>query len=326
MIGTAVVVSPEASLLMLPNLGVSAHAKIPKGTRVVVACDPKLFDIPQSLFGALDGDKNDWELVRWGDRVGWVTSTSIKRDPLLAIDASRYQGHCDWSKVVEGPYALAALKATQGTSYKYVDWYGENIVSVRAAAGDRWGDTFNALAYHYYIASLPGSSQARYHLSVIRRKGVPQPTVISMLDVERGSNPGATKSQVIHGVCEFIDLMFKETGQRTLLYGGEFLRALGIVCTDFCTKLVPQPPLGVVAEYADELKPEVYTKIGYGVAGLAGWQYAGDEDTKTPNTPNHGRLPHGIPGFSSTSKFVDTWVLFFKHCQELVAKIGVKSR
>lgn len=298
MLGTAVLVQ-DTPLRGLPHAKIAGHAKASKGQRVTIAADGSRFNAP------------DWVLIRARDRVGWVKAATLKRDPLLFVDLSHHNGkRPNFAQLVDDGYMMIVLKATQGTKYAWVDWYLQNIPRVVAAAGDRWNDTFHFTAYHYFTEASDGEKQALFFAKALKA-GKALPTVRPVVDVE----DGVDKKKLVAGLKAFYNVLFHETGQLAILYGGSLLRDLKIKGTDILTP-APDP---WVARYNNVLPPDTYTPMGYKAKDLFAWQYAAGKELTTPTTPNFGKLPHAKLG----TKFVDTNIVInAKDAVEFKKKYG----
>lgn len=281
MLATGVsVVSTDVRALPQPKL--KPHATIPPGRRVTIAA-----------YGEKFGAK-DYLLVRAGDRVGWVLRETIRIDPLLFVDMSHHNGEDPNMKaLVNLGVMMIVLKATQSTKYKWAYWYVNNVRHVVEAAGDRFGDTFHLAAYHYFTGKVDGVPQAKYHLNVLK-DAYRMPTVRPVVDVE----DGADKKTVLKNLRAYCQVIFDQTGQQPILYGGSLLRDLKIKGTEVTN---PKPDLWI-AEYGPKLKSEMFEPLGYKRSEVAFWQYAGGENSTTPTTPNAGKLPH----FNFNGNWIDT--------------------
>jgi len=96
---------------------------------------------------------------------------------ITGIDVSRHQGVVDYNAVKRAGHTFAFIKATEGTSYSYVDWYKTNAPKVRAA-----GLIFGA--YHFLRADRDPAAQARYYVQTVGNFN----GVVAILDVETAAN------------------------------------------------------------------------------------------------------------------------------------------
>lgn len=135
------------------------------------------------------------------------------------VDVSRYQGTIDWSAVKKSGRSFAFVKATDGTSYGYTEYYLQNIAQVRAAG-------LIPGAYHWLRAGPNGElrdpvGQARYFLSII---GDPN-GLLCAVDVEvlRSSTGAITSKPDMRSVQPFADEFHRLAGPHPLfLYTGEW--------------------------------------------------------------------------------------------------------
>ena len=126
---------------------------------------------------------------------------------LTGIDASRHQGTVDWQKVAAAGHHFAFVKATEGTSYSYVDWYHYNAPRVEAT-----GLTLGA--YHFLRRGV-GAVQARYFTSTVGDFT----GRVAVVDVEKAANgTWPTITDVTDFVAEFRRL----TGHPLVVYTGRW--------------------------------------------------------------------------------------------------------
>lgn len=190
----------------------------------------------------------------------------------LAVDLYAGDGVKDLTKLVADPaYSLLALKLTQGNYYSGGDWALRMWASARSVAGDRYGKTWFRVAYHYLDVAVDGVVQANFFLSRLKAvggMGYGDPFV--MMDVERANQKAtATRAQVIACAKAFRDRVHEVTGLIVVVYGGQYLRELGIKIAEFGCEYA------WVADYEAKLRPTHYTDLGVDVAHLLGWQYGG---------------------------------------------------
>ena len=147
----------------------------------------------------------------------------------------------DWRGLVADPrYVGAILKAseawgsTASWSVRGAAWFATCWPQVRAAAGDRYGQSFFRGAYHYLIFDAARvRDQVDYYLGNVERAGGwAAGDLIPIVDVERGPERGpnyhATADQVEDVTGAFVAGVAQATGQRVLLYGRGLMRDLGI--------------------------------------------------------------------------------------------------
>lgn len=202
-------------------------------------------------------------------------------DPLI-VDAYEYDGPKDWAVLASAgrPWAGAILKATQGTTYRPLKWFGPNWDQVRVVAGSRYGQDWLRGAYHYLDTAKNGTAQADYFLGAISAAGGLQHGDVLMVDVERADQPpNATADRVVTCTWDFVHRVKEVTDRDVILYGGEFLSALNI--TEHCGARWL-----AVARYTATLPAGVYNGIGWDAKSLALWQYCGDGEARLPGYPN----------------------------------------
>lgn len=201
--------------------------------------------------------------------------TDALQGDALAVDLYPGDDHYDLQKLADAglPWALVALKFTQGTRYVNDAWTRRMWPLARNAFRDRYGKTGFRVPYHYLVAGVDGIAQGEFfksHVLVAGDLGYGDPFI--MLDVER-SDQGTviSKQQIIDSAGGFVKTVHETYGLRIVVYGGEYLRSNEIKISDFgCS-------YAWVADYEAQLRPTHYTKLGIDVAHLLAWQYGGLE-------------------------------------------------
>jgi lysozyme len=130
---------------------------------------------------------------------------------LTGPDCSRHQGTINWSAVKAAGHDFAIIKATDGTSYRYIDWFRTNFLKVRAAG-------LVPGAYHF-LNRADGTAQARYYVGEVNRAGGFQ-GVLAVVDVEKnadGTYPGISTVRAF--VTEFRRLV---PGHPLIVYTGRW--------------------------------------------------------------------------------------------------------
>lgn len=178
------------------------------------------------------------------------------------------------------PWHGVYLKATQGTTYRS-DWFARNWALAHTQQHPDWW----VGAYHYLVTHEDPVRQAHFFLREVRKAGGWfQNTLPAWVDVERGGQDGKmTAARVIDCVGKFVECVETESGRGVILYGGEYLRSLGIRETMWCAGMV-------VAAYTETLPPAYYTQFGFqygkGPEQLWGWQYCGDGKAELAGYPH----------------------------------------
>lgn len=202
-------------------------------------------------------------------------------DPLI-VDCYPGDGQPKWEVLADAgiPWVGAYIKASQGTYWRDNKWFGFNWAKLLSVGGGRYGTNWSRGAYHYLDARINGTAQAEYYLATVKQAGGFGPhDFMPMVDVERADNDGASPTVMVKCVTDFIYRVHEITGRQVMLYGGEYLQALGI--KDHCgaTRLA-------VARYTSSLPSQVYERIGWTLGELALWQYCGDGDAHLKNYPS----------------------------------------
>lgn len=184
----------------------------------------------------------------------------------------------------QDPYFFGAiLKVTQGSS-NYVGvnpWFLKNWPALRAAGGDRYGQTWFRGSYHYLEVAQSGKAQAEYFLQTVEQAGGWGPGDLPpAVDVETSSNPGATKEQVIQTTTEWAETVKAKLGCKVMLYGHTLMENLGITSHMGCDFLwAPQ--------YNNQLTDN--QEIGWPNDLVAFWQY-------TDGSNHYTSYPTSAPG------------------------------
>lgn len=209
-------------------------------------------------------------------------------DPLI-VDWYQGDGAVDPQKIVDAgdPWRGIVLKATEGTYYNGGAWLGMYWPAVRRAWGDRYGSTGLRGCYHYLSFSERAQPQADAFLKAMDRAGGFSFGDVTAVDVERGGQRAQlTKSLVIDTTSAWAQAVHEATGMPVLLYGGELIRSLGITDHMHCEALW-------TARYAPTLPAETYESMGWRLADLIAWQYAG--------VGGHGQVEASLPDYPTTT-------------------------
>lgn len=202
-------------------------------------------------------------------------------DPLI-VDCYPGDGQPNWDVLAAAgvPWVGAYIKATQGTHWKDDKWFGQNWTKLLAVGVDRYGKDWSRGAYHYLDARINGTAQAEHYLATVGRAGGFGPhDFMPMVDVERAGNEGVSASAMVKCTSDFVYRVHEVTGRQVMLYGGEYLYALGI--TDHCGAT-----LLAVARYTESLPLSTSTRIGWPLGKLGLWQYCGDGVSYLKNYPS----------------------------------------
>lgn len=162
-------------------------------------------------------------------------------------------------------------KASQGNYYRDSAWFDPHWRDARVLAGERYGVDWFRGAYHYLDLRIDAQAQAEFYLRAIESAGGwGYGDLWPVVDVERaGQRAQLSAQQVIDSVTKWTEVVKAATGQQVLLYGGEYLRELGIRDHMGCAAVW-------VARYAASLPVGSYASLGWTLDELFGWQYCGD--------------------------------------------------
>jgi hypothetical protein len=146
---------------------------------------------------------------------------------------------------------------------------------VKAAGGERCGNTWFRGAYHFLEFAKDGRAQADWYLSVVERAGGFDPSgdFWPVVDCELGGQQTGSRTwtaqQVIDCTSAFAARCKSELGREVMLYGNGAMRDLKIKDRMGCDWLW-------CPRYTDVLPREIYERAGWSTSSLALWQYAGD--------------------------------------------------
>jgi GH25 family lysozyme M1 (1,4-beta-N-acetylmuramidase) len=209
----------------------------------------------------------------------------------LIVDAYEGDGRKDWAALAAAgdPWRGAILKATQGTYYSGGTWFSGQwrLVDLAGRHANRQASHWIRGAYHYLDLRQDAVAQADHFLAVLTRAGGARPFDVLAVDVERaGQRENISGAQVVDRVSAFARRVKDRTGKWLLLYGGSYLAELGIVDRMGCKYLW-------TARYTETLPAVTYTRIGWDLASLAMWQYAG--------VAGNGHVEAKLKGYPTTA-------------------------
>lgn len=127
---------------------------------------------------------------------------------IKGIDVYQGDGPIDWAKVKADGVKFAFIKATEGTNYKYVDYF-------RNQAPRALGNGIDVGAYHYAkFSTVPEAiCEAKYFVSVIKDFKLTYPAV---LDLEENKQ-GVCKKQLTDAAIAFLEYL-ENAGYFAMLY------------------------------------------------------------------------------------------------------------
>lgn len=131
---------------------------------------------------------------------------------LTGPDCSRHQGLVDWTAVARAGHSFGFIKATDGVTYRWVDWFHANLPKVKAAG-------LVPGAYHFLLDHHPGAAQARYYVTEVNRSGGFD-GVVPIVDIEREADGTTPRFEhLVDFVAEFDRLV---PGRPILIYTGRW--------------------------------------------------------------------------------------------------------
>jgi GH25 family lysozyme M1 (1,4-beta-N-acetylmuramidase) len=202
----------------------------------------------------------------------------------LIVDtyAGDLNGHTDMAKLIAAgqPWCGWMGKATQGDYYFDSAWFQPHWRDAKELAGDRYGNDWFRGAYHYLDVRIDAQKQAEFYLRAIQNAGGwSYGDLWPVVDVERaGQREGIGQQQVIDCCSRWANIVHEATGQKVILYGGSFLRDLGVTDRMSCS-------LVWVARYTSTLPVGTYASLGWTIDDLFAWQYVGDGFGALANYP-----------------------------------------
>ncbi len=224
-------------------------------------------------------------------------STTI--DPLW-IDLYAGDGDVAVENTAEAgrPWIGYGLKVNQGDWYDGGTWFQKMWPRVKEAGGDRYGQDWFRAGYVYIDYAISAERNANCYLQTIDRAGgVSYGDLGPVLDAERGGQRVQLSATLVEDTtAKVAEILHGATGQPPILYGGELIRSLGITSKMGC-------PYLWCAEYAAHLDPSIYLKMGYTLAEVLFWQYAGKINATTVDAKLVGypvTTPAGLADISAT--------------------------
>ncbi len=208
----------------------------------------------------------------------------------LLVDIYAGDGRFAIEKLVAAgaPWVGVMGKATQGNYYCDRDWLAWFMGERRKT--DRWGVDWFSTLYHYFDAGIEGDVQADFYLKAIDATGGwGAGDMWAVIDVERaGQRAHPSSAQVEDRVSAWVAKVQQATGKPVVLYGGEFVRSLGITSRMGCEYCW-------VAAYTRTLPPTYYTRMGFDLDHLLAWQGIGKNGDGTVSGSWEG-YPTTTPG------------------------------
>ena len=200
---------------------------------------------------------------------------TVATNPFLFVDLfpNDVGGKPKWDVVAKTPHFNGViLKATEGTGYKDGGWFKKHWPAVRAAGGDRYGESWFRGAYHFLKPLLDGKKQAEFYLKTIEDAGGwGEGDILPIVDVEQGgernSNRLATAAQWIECTSAWADTVREKLGRRICLYGRGAMRDLNIRDKMHCD-VVWNP------SYTERMV--LHGLEAWSLDDIALWQYGGD--------------------------------------------------
>lgn len=214
----------------------------------------------------------------------------------LIVDLYEYDlnGRPDIAGLVAAglPWAGLVLKASEGRYYNGGTWLETYWPLARSLAGSRYGASWFRGAYHYLRVDDDGAAQAAYYLARIQAVGGwGIGDLWPIVDIERTGQPAnASKQQVIDAVSSWAEAIVAATGRAPMLYGGSYLRDLGIAEPMGCQALW-------VPSWSASLPASSYTSLGFALDNTWAWQYCGDGEAYLAGYPK--TTPIGVADISA---------------------------
>lgn len=131
---------------------------------------------------------------------------SDRKQRVIGIDVSHYQGTIDWDKVIAHPDTkFVYLKATAGETYTDPK-YHQNIASIQ--------DTkLLTGAYHFFEPNDEGDAQAKNFLSTVRYSDHSLPPVLD-IEITKSVDPATIRKRA----RKFLEIVQQTTGCKPIIY------------------------------------------------------------------------------------------------------------
>lgn len=216
-------------------------------------------------------------------------------DPIF-VDEYTEDKKADWDalQAAGAPWTGVVLKVSQGLGYNSGAWFTENWKAL-------CGRPLIRGAYHYLQIAQDGRKQAEHFLDLVSAAGgFKVGDLWPIVDVETATNGNPSSQQIIDCTSSFTETIARETGRKTMLYGGSFLYDHAITSRMGCSYLW-------IARETATLPAVVYERIGWTLDLVWGWQYRADAFHALLKTPSGVTYPDVAPGCGA----VDLTVLTF---------------
>lgn len=225
------------------------------------------------------------------------------------------------SKVGNCEVVGAILKATEGISYKWTDWFVKNGNQLNELWRGRLGRDRFMGAYHFLQLARPGAQQAEFFVRTMERIGMPRgrTDLHPFIDFEQGGQynfwpadcpkdeeghlelnklPDKVKRDLVKRAMETTrtcaERIKELTGFTPMLYGRGLQRDLGMTLERGYTR--DQLRMGCRAVWNPAYTQKIVPMDSYGwpIESVPLWQYGGDGDSA------HPKLPSEVPNFGAT--------------------------
>ncbi len=130
-------------------------------------------------------------------------------EPRRGIDASHHQGPIDWRQVADAGITFAYLKASEGTGFTDPRFAENRRAATRAG--------IDVAGYHYFQLCSDGGAQAQHFLDVVGDEPAAIPHALDLELAGSCTTPPPAET-LLAEVREFLDVVDRRTGRRTLVY------------------------------------------------------------------------------------------------------------
>jgi len=215
--------------------------------------------------------------------------------PFFIPDLSSWEGnHPNFAAIASATNMVGCIiKSSQGVGPGVspqhghsLTWFKDNWQRVRAAGGDRYGESWLRGCYHYATPTPSGSAQADYMLTTVERAGGwGNGDLAPAWDLEGAE--WSSRQQIVDVSAAFADRIQQRLGRAPILYTGSVWRKFGV-----------KERAGFGAMWTPHM--DLMSPFGWPNASVVLHQYVGDgKYWSLESLPAKRGYPTSVPGLSA---------------------------